>query len=148
MTASPYLLHITSRPTVVSDTLWKKWYSTEHLPDLVNAKVVTRATLYEEIPTPMKPNPTEPRKFLAIYQTDRADPIMSKEYGNVSQTSELFTTEGGTNSNGDNGDFDGRNYELIDVFDPLKNGQSRWFFLPVVTYPATDSTAHRHTCHT
>ena len=70
MPAAPYLLHVNSRPTQVSDSTWEDWYTTEHIPDLFNAKSCVRDTFYVEIPWSSNPNPDNPRKYLALYQTD------------------------------------------------------------------------------
>ena len=93
MAPAPYLLHVNSRPTVVSDQLWKEWYTDEHLPDLVNAKSAIRATFYEEIGNPLNEHPDHPRKFLALYQTDFEELLKSDEYLGIRKTSELFERE-------------------------------------------------------
>jgi len=116
----PYLLHVNSRPTVVSSEVWRQWYVTEHLPDLVNSKTATRAAFYEEIAMPAGPESDHPRKFLAIYQTDIEEALLSEQCRTgVHRTSELFK-QGGAKSdrNEDNGDFDVRNYRLIQNYDP------------------------------
>ena len=110
MAPAPYLLHVNSRPTAVSNALWTEWYTKEHVPDLVNSKTSTRAAFYEEIPTPFAPNPDHPRKFLALYQTDKEECLKSDEYlQQVRRTSGLFAKEGSkSDKNQDNGDFDAR----------------------------------------
>jgi hypothetical protein len=114
MATSPYLLHVNSRPTVVSNPLWKEWYIKEHLPDLVGAKSCDRATFYEEIPHPLNENPDHPRKFLALYQTGFEELLKSDEYKGIRKTSELFDKESSHSKNiGDNGDFDARSGRLI-----------------------------------
>lgn len=121
---SPYLLHVNSRPTVVSDKLWSEWYTIEHLPDLVNTKTSTRAAFYEEIGVPGLGEASHPRKFLALYQTDYAECLKTQNYIDIRTTSELFPKEGGTKNIGDNGDFDARNYELVQEYDPKGLGNS------------------------
>ena len=128
MPASKHLLVVNSRPTVVSPSLWQKWYALEHLPDLVNSKTSTRAALYQEIAFLLNPNPTHPRTFLAVYQTEFEEPLKSQEYGNARSTSELFKREGGSDKIPDNGDFDARNYTLIQEFDPKGTGERALFF--------------------
>lgn len=114
---SPYLLYVNSKPTKVSDELWTKWYTEEHLPDLVSSKTSTRATFYKELPPILGGDPN-PRNFLALYQTDFEESLKTENYTNLRTTSELFAQEGSTKNIGDNGDFDARNYELIQVYDP------------------------------
>lgn len=94
MAPSPYLLHVNSRPTSVSNALWKEWYKEEHLPDLQGAKVSDRATFYEEIGDPFNPHPNHPRKFLALYQTSLEESLKSAAYQGIRNTSELFGKEG------------------------------------------------------
>lgn len=109
MTTNPYLLHVNSRPKIVSNPLWVEWYIDEHLPDLVNAKSCSRATFYEEVSWSLNPNPDHPRKFLALYQTDFEELLKSNEYQGIRSTSELFEKESSHSKNiGDNGDFDAR----------------------------------------
>lgn len=108
MAPSQYLLHVNSRPTEVSDGLWKEWYTSEHLPDLVGAKSSNRATFYEEVASPLNPNPDHPRKFLALYQTDFKELLNSNEYKGIRNTSELFKKENSSEKIQDNGDFDAR----------------------------------------
>ncbi|KAK5098509.1 hypothetical protein LTR70_002722 [Exophiala xenobiotica] len=123
MAPSSYLLHVNSRPTVVSCDLWCEWYRDEHLPDLVNGGVSARATFYEEEDPPVPTGLPNPRKFLALYQTDIEELLKSEKYINGRKTSSLFPKEGGTDSIIENGDFDARNYELIQEFDPKGTGE-------------------------
>jgi len=133
MATSSYLLHVNSRPTVVSNDLWTKWYTTEHIPDLVNSKTSTRAAFYQEIGHAFNPDPKDPRPFLALYQTDFEEPLKSSNYSDgVRRDSELFKQQGATSKkNQDNGDFDARNYELIQNFDP--NGVDESMPTPIRT---------------
>ena len=125
MGPSPYLLHVSSKPTQVSQKLWEQWYIDEHLPDLVNSKTAVRATFYKEIAEPT-PACDHPRKYLALYQTKFEECLKTKNYTELRKTSELFKAEGGANSNGiqDNGDFDARYYQFIQDYDPNGLGES------------------------
>ncbi len=129
MATSPYILTVNSRPTVVSNDLWTEWYTVEHLPDLVNSKASTRAAFYQEIGHAFNPDPQNPRPFLAVYQTDFEELLKSNNYlENVRHTSSLFMKEGATSDrNLQNGDFDARNYRLIQNFDPNGVGESMSF---------------------
>jgi hypothetical protein len=130
MPTSPYLLLVNSRPTSVPDTLWTEWYTTEHLPDLVNSKASTRATFYQEVSaqtTTTNTADSNPRHFLALYQTDHEEPLKSDGYvQEVRKHSDLFEAASGKPRNQDNGEFDARNYKLIQDFDPkgLGDGMS------------------------
>ena len=109
MAPEPYLLHVNSKPKVVSNDLWKEWYTAEHLPDLVGAKSSTRASFWEEIGSPLEPDPKHPRPFLALYETKFEELLKSDEYIGIRKTSELFKKEGAqSDKNSDNGDFDAR----------------------------------------
>ncbi|KAK3049654.1 hypothetical protein LTR09_009076 [Extremus antarcticus] len=124
MAPAPYLLHVNSKPTQVSNDTWEEWYKVEHLPDLYNAKSCTRATLYEEVGHPLGPNPDHPRKYLALYQTELEELLKSDEYKGIRNSSELFE-RGGANSSltQDNGDFDARYYKLFQEYDPKSTGE-------------------------
>ncbi|KAK4500052.1 hypothetical protein PRZ48_008238 [Zasmidium cellare] len=118
----PYLLHVNSRPSKVSDDLWTQWYIEEHLPDLVSSKTSNRATFYKELPPLFDGASDSQRNFLALYQTDFQECLKTENYANLRKTSELFTKEGSSNKIGENGDFDARNYELIQAYDPKNSG--------------------------
>ncbi|KAK3723300.1 hypothetical protein LTR37_002023 [Vermiconidia calcicola] len=124
MAPAPFLLHVNSAPTAVSDRLWKEWYVNEHLPDLFEAKSCNRATFYEEIGHPLGPNPDHPRKYLALYQTEFEKLLDSEEYQGIRKNSELFAKEGSkSDKNQDNGDFDARYYKLWQEYDPKGTGE-------------------------
>ncbi|KAK4941666.1 hypothetical protein LTR10_018405 [Elasticomyces elasticus] len=121
-----YLLSVNSRPQPgvgVDDDLWIKWYKEEHLDDLVNSKTATKAVFYKESHDfAFKAKEPHPRGFLALYQTDREEPLKSKEFQHdVRQNSEMWPQQKPTS---EIGDFDGRNYTLIQEFDPKKVGDS------------------------
>ena len=65
-----------------------------------------------------------PRKYLAIYQTDFKEMLKSEEYKAAGTTSELFPVK----DIDKNGEFDVRNYELIQDFDPNGLGDSMLAF--------------------
>lgn len=125
MPISPYLLEVTSRPKIVSNQLWQQWYTEEHLPDLVNSKTATRATFYSELSLDPSGALPSTRQHLALYQTDFSEPLNTENYTDLRRTSRLFQKEGGTENISENGDFDARNYELIQEFDPFGVGNCR-----------------------
>lgn len=136
MPPAPYLLHVNSRPTQVSDEVWKKWYIDEHLAEFVNSGTSVRATLYEEIDLPGGRGIDNPRRYLALYQTDFEESLLSKNYTSIRSASELFK-QAGSNSDSilENGDIDARDYELIQNYDPNNIGEGEYrslFTLPTV----------------
>ncbi|KIW12294.1 hypothetical protein PV08_09571 [Exophiala spinifera] len=123
---SQYLLEVNSRPqpsSGVDDKLWIKWYTEEHLPDLVNSHTSTRAAFYQESHDfAGAPKDRHPRSFLALYQTDFEEPLKSKNYlEKVRSSSSMWPAQKPTS---EIGDFDGRNYRLIQEYDPNKIGDS------------------------
>ncbi|KAL9069844.1 MAG: hypothetical protein Q9157_006032 [Trypethelium eluteriae] len=118
---SPYLFFVQSNPTFVDDDLWTKWYTVEHLPDLVNSKLYDRAALYKEVEVPLDlvaGVPPYPRKFLAVYQTAQEEASGTQAHQELRTTSEMFAEQGGPKEIERNGDIDARNYKLIQDYDP------------------------------
>lgn len=126
MSVPYYLLQVTSRPKVVSNQLWQKWYTQEHLPDLVSNNISSRATFYAEVPLDPSGALPSTRHHLALYQTDFANALETENSAKLKSTSTLFRQEGGAENISDNGDFDARNYELIQNFDPVPVGNSKF----------------------
>lgn len=123
MQPSQYLLHVNTAPISVSHDLWKKWYTTEHLPDLIKNGVGKTGTCYEELPNPITGEaPTSERPFLAIYDTTFAAPITTPNFSQCRTTSQLFTEEGAPEEIGKNINADARVYELIHNYDPHSYG--------------------------
>ncbi|KAL9097301.1 MAG: hypothetical protein Q9165_000728 [Trypethelium subeluteriae] len=122
---SPFLLFVQSSPTFVDDDLWTKWYTVEHLPDLVKSKIYDRATLYKEVEVPLDigRGVTHSRKFLAAYQTAHEEPLGMQAQQGTRTTSEIFAEQGGPKEIGKNGDHDARIYKLIQDYDPDKVGE-------------------------
>jgi hypothetical protein len=131
---SQHLFTVNSRPTGCDEATWEKWYTEEHIPDLIKIKASKRAALYREthdVPSLYEYNAekTYPRKYLAIYQTDADELLKSEEYKDAKSTSELFPN---SKEIMENGEFDARNYKLVDVFDPKSLGDST-YLLPWIT---------------
>ncbi|KIW26512.1 hypothetical protein, variant [Cladophialophora immunda] len=121
-----YLLWVNSRPlpdSGVDDDLWVKWYIEEHVPDLVNSKATVRAAMFREnFDFSLEPKEKHPRKFLVLYQADFEEPLSSKEYlDDVRHSSDMWPDKKG---NREVGDFNGRNYKLIQDYDPDGKGES------------------------
>jgi hypothetical protein len=133
MAPSPHLLWVNSRPTnQTTEAQWSKWYTEEHIPDLVSHHASTRACLYNETysfpgaPTDVK----NENKFLALYQSDFAEPLKSKEYIGIRTTSELLPTKVIHEA----GEFNARNYELIQDYDPKNIGEGSKFYYSLFVY--------------
>jgi len=139
---SNYLLHVNSRPRPeagVDDSLWEKWYTEEHVPDLVNSKTSTRAAMYRETHDfAFAGKDKHPRKYLVLYQSDFEQPLKSDEYVNgVRHGSDMWPRH---KQNSENGEFDARNYKLIQEYDPKGVGDSAPPFLCTVEMDPVDET--------
>ncbi|KAF9882912.1 hypothetical protein FE257_004893 [Aspergillus nanangensis] len=111
-----YLLLALSRPHSVSSTTWKKFYTQEHIRDMVSHDVVRKGALYEQFPNPLGRAPPDNKSFLAMYETDFARCLHTDEFASgVKTTSELFPRNGGPE---DVADLEVRNYELVEIFNP------------------------------
>ncbi|KAJ9503579.1 hypothetical protein H2202_000718 [Exophiala xenobiotica] len=137
--SSQHLLFVNSRPqpgSGVDDDLWTKWYIEEHLPDLVNSKTSPRAAFYRETHDfALATKEPHPRKFLALYQTDFEEPLKSKNFvDGVRHSSDMWPQGKGDT---EIGDFDGRNYKMIQEYDPNKIGDSAPPFLLTVEMEPT-----------
>jgi hypothetical protein len=136
MPLSPHLLWVNSRPTKATEEQFVKWYTEEHVPDLVNSGASTRASFYRE--TLDFPGSTrehherqwlsvdqgknEPLNYLAAYQTDFKEALKCKEYLKIPITSEMFPWK----LHSESGTFDARNYELIQDYDPDSVGEGKF----------------------
>jgi hypothetical protein len=120
---SPHLLWVNSRPLPpTTNTQWHDWYTIEHIPDLVNYKASTRASFYTEVyDFPGRPAnlPKEERKYLALYQTEFEEPLKTKQYLDIRTTSEILPGK----DIGTAGEFDARNYGLVQDYDPRGLGK-------------------------
>ncbi|OAL34514.1 hypothetical protein AYO20_06144 [Fonsecaea nubica] len=119
-----YLLWVNSQPfpnSGVDDDLWVKWYIDEHLPDLINSKTAVRAAMYREADFPLGSKEKSPRKFLVLYQTELEDPLSSQEFLNgVRHTSDMWPDK---KPSSEVGNFNIRNYKLIQDYDPDRRGE-------------------------
>ncbi|KAF2456053.1 hypothetical protein BDY21DRAFT_55168 [Lineolata rhizophorae] len=146
---SPYLLRVNSRPSRpdIGDDLWTEFCTKERLPDLVKSGVATRAAFYRELHNfpplsgvrPPKDEAEKSRNFLAMCQSNHQTPIDTEEYRNLRLDSDLLP-EGEVKSMGD---YDARNFKLIQNFDPKGVGvQPGKYLLTVEMSPADESTYH------
>jgi hypothetical protein len=124
MAPAPHLLFVNSRPTLVSSATWQRYYTDEHLYDLVSTGTSKTAALYEEIDIPRAPGTENQRKWLAIYQTDFSEPLNSPNAKNMKWTSEILSEDGKhTDAGLEHTDPDTRNYKFIQAFDPHGVGE-------------------------
>jgi len=93
------------------------------VPDLVNSKTAVRAAMYRETKNfPLASKETHPRRYLVLYQTDMEECLKSEEYRNdVRHSSDMWPASKETAAIGD---FDARNYKLIQDYDPDSKGES------------------------
>jgi hypothetical protein len=125
MAPPPHLLWVTSRPTKLSPEDWIEWYKQDHLGALIDTKSVTNGALFQEIP--LDANAKHDKPFLALYQTEFADATRSDEFLNTKQPDSKVLERLNLSQNAlEHGEFDTRNYELIQDFDPngVGNGMS------------------------
>lgn len=124
---SPYIFRVNSRPTNTDERTWEKWYTEEHIPELIQNKASTRAALYREvydIPWLYEYNlEKNPRNYLTVYQTDHKELLKSEGVKETRMTSELFPEKDIFKY----GEFDERNYEMIHDFDPNGLGDSMFY---------------------
>lgn len=146
MPPSPYLLWVNSKPTKATEEQWIKWYIEEHVPDLVEHGASTRATFYRETyDFPRAAKEKHERQFLAMYQTKFEEPLKSKEYLEIRRTSEILPGKQITGA----GEFNARNYALIQDYDPDNVGEGTLsiesVFVHVQLTTSSSSTAiYRH----
>lgn len=111
-----HLFFALSQPHRVPEATWRKFYKTEHIQDLVNHGVVRKGAFYRRILNPLRQAFPDDKKFLAVYETDFARCLHSKEFADgVKTTSSLFPNNGGPL---DVADIDVRNYQITETFDP------------------------------
>lgn len=126
MAPPQHLLWVNSLPTKVSEDSWTKWYLDEHLGDLVRTKCVSNGAFYQEVP--LDPSVKHDRPYLAIYQSDYPAPMASQEYKNApAGGGKTFEAQNLSPNAMDHGDFDARNYELVQDFDPNGVGNGKRF---------------------
>ena len=123
-----YLLRVNSQPTdKVGEELWEKWYTEEHIPDLIKAGVSQRAALYKAtqdlggLQTQTKNEEWDRKTFLAMYQTDYPACLETDNYQKLPSTSPMLPGE----KIGPCAEWDARNYNLIQNFDPDDVGEGK-----------------------
>jgi hypothetical protein len=122
MTLKSHLLHVLSVPYTVDDATWRKWYETEHLPDMVYCGVAAVARLHYRIDNPLGLEPPDDKRFFAMYHADSPRQLHCKEYIEDVRHDSLIWGKGvGAKSIGL---FDIRNYKLLSEHNPknLKYG--------------------------
>lgn len=72
----PYLHTVHSKPTKVSDSIWRQWYLEEHIRDMVYSKISRTGALYKsntETFSYLNPSSSaiDQLDYVALYQTDK-----------------------------------------------------------------------------
>lgn len=133
----PYLLWVQSNPTKVSKEAWIKFYVQEHAPDLVKNKVSINSAFYQEIPLFPGVELDHDPVFLASYQTNLQEPLKSEGVTKIPQGHDILSNAGGSWSTLENAEWDVRNYELIQEYDPKGVGNGVYLldvsFLPIAS---------------
>jgi hypothetical protein len=133
MPPSPYLLWVNSGPTQATVEQFEKWYTEEHVPDIVKAGASTRATFYREVfdfPGATREHherqwlsvdqeTRERLTYLAAYQTNFEELLKCEEYLKIPVVSDMFPWK----LHAASGSFDARNYKLIQDYDPNHIGE-------------------------
>ncbi|KAF1811214.1 hypothetical protein P152DRAFT_474826 [Eremomyces bilateralis CBS 781.70] len=116
---SPYILVANSRATTVDDDLWSKFYSEEHIPDVISCGVATKGLVYKETFDYPGAPPTkrEPLNFTVIYQSPHQRPLSTPGAAKIRHDSDVLPRP-----SLECGEVDVRQYELIQEYDPLKTG--------------------------
>lgn len=115
-----HILHVFSTPFGVDDTTWEKWYTTEHVPDMVYCGVSATGQVYRRIDNPLTQDAKDETKYFAIYQSDSPRQLHCKEYDeDVRHDSGLW---GYGKSAREVGNFDARNYQFMKMFNPKDIG--------------------------
>ena len=136
MPVSPHLLWVTSRPIKCPQDLFEKWYTTEHVPEIVECGAAQRASFYREVlDFPGSTRTHTDRQWLAVDQKDQSlellpylasyqtqDPMMLKNeaYLKLPVTSDMLPWR----VHAESGRFYAQNWELIQDYDPDGLGES------------------------
>lgn len=124
----PYTLQVHSKPLKVPADTWAKWYTEEHIRDMVYFQASKTGASYEataEIMTSgsFSNDGNEGKDFFALYQTDRKHCLDYPEYKeNVRLKSRLFA-EGATCH--DVGTFSPTGLALVEVLGSYEYNESK-----------------------
>jgi hypothetical protein len=91
----------------------------------VNTNTATRAAMYREnFDFALAAKEPHPRRYLVLYQTDFAECLKTEQYvEDVRHASGLFPSDKPTV---EIGDFDARNYSLVQEYDPQSKGEGEF----------------------
>lgn len=111
-----YILHVLSDPAAVDASTWSKWYTTEHLPDMVYCGVSAAGQVYAKLDSPLGVDAPDEKRFFAVYHSNSPRQLDCKEYKeDVRHDSALWGYGKGAKTVGN---FDIRNYQFIREFNP------------------------------
>ena len=127
---------VNSKPATVNNKQFVKWYTQEHIPDIIENGVAIKATLYREtfdFPgssreyherswLSMDQKTKNSRPYLAVYQTKVPEALKTPEFLKLRRTSDIIPFEEIL----DSGEFDGRYYNLIQDYDPDNVGDGMY----------------------
>ena len=120
-----YLLWANSRPTNTSADVWTKFYTQDHLAQFVGTKAAQNGAFYQEVPLDPNAKPHD-MPYLALYQSNFKEPMKTKEFSESKQPESNVLKEAGLSQNpAASGEFDIRNYECVQDYDPrgVGNGE-------------------------
>lgn len=139
MRRRPYIHHVHSRPTKVSESVWKQWYQEERSRDMVYFGVSSTAAFYQQILSETLtylniPNDgVDQMEFLALYQMGRTIPRYLLEYqDHVRIKSQLWDS---TLSCFDVAAFNSDHLELVEILGSYEDNESESFLRLVLLDP-------------
>jgi len=94
-----------SKPNDISPENFKKWYTEEHIPDVLKSGGIKTAFRYEAL------DPSADRPYLAVYPTEDVNFVKSSEFAEIPFTSNIFP--GPTHSSMDFVDFEVKLFEFV-----------------------------------
>jgi len=108
----PGLLLVNSkvtRPDMLDEDTFIKWYSLDHIPEILNTSGVSSAVRFKNA------DPKAERPYLVLYPMDNIGFTQSEEFKKISVYSDLLPGEGPVY---DLTDMDVRVYSFIDKYEP------------------------------
>lgn len=108
----PGLLLVNSkitRPDVLDEEIFTKWYSIEHIPDVLNTSGVNSALRFKN------KDPKAEKPYLVLYPMQDIGFPQSEEFRNIKIHSDLFPGGGPFD---EYVDLDARAYSFIDKYEP------------------------------
>ena len=127
MPVAPHLLWVTSMPIKCPVDLFERWYTTEHVPEIVECGAAQRANFYREVldfpgstrthhdrqwlAVDQKDQPLELLPYLASYQSSDEQLLLNEKYKELPVTSDMLPWK----IHAESGTFYAQNWKLIQV---------------------------------